>query len=59
MSKPKLTVMGHIVTLEDDQQFIHPMALLIEFDSAEDIRAAIDRGSCEFEFDDPDDNTHS
>jgi len=56
MKKAKLTIMGQIITIEDEQEFTHPMALLIEFDSAEEIREAIKRGSCEFEFDDPDAN---
>lgn len=49
-AKGKLKIMGNIETLEDGNTQEHPMALLIEFDSPEDIRAAIKSGKCEFTF---------
>jgi hypothetical protein len=47
----KLVVMGEIDTVEpDDVTWKHPMALLIEFESAADIRQAIKDGECKFTF---------
>lgn len=52
----KLTIMGQIEVKEpDDKTVTHPMALLINFNSVEDIRQAIADGECKFVFGDGDD----
>lgn len=49
-----LIIMGEIETVEDKNTTKkHPMALLIEFDSAEDIRAALNAMECKFEWSQP------
>ena len=48
----KLKIMGQIETVEPDgENQKYPMALLIEFDSADDIRAALKDMECKFCFD--------
>lgn len=46
----KLRIMGEIVTKDADGDETHPMALLVTFSSAEEIRKAIKDGYCRFEF---------
>lgn len=49
----RLVIMGEITVKDlDDSERDHHMALLIEFDSAEDIRKAIADGHCTFKFGD-------
>lgn len=49
MSQANLSLMGDITTLEPDGSQLHfPRALLLEFDSIEELRAAIASGRCEF-----------
>ena len=56
MSEGNLILMGEIFSTEPEEHggdgttHRHRMALLIEFDSADDIRAAIARGNCSFSF---------
>lgn len=52
MVKAKLRIMGRILVAEPDtlEHELYPMALLIEFDSTEDIREAIKDGIVEFDF---------
>ena len=40
---------GKITTKDDAGEQTYPMALVIEFKSAEDIRAALQQGACRFE----------
>jgi hypothetical protein len=47
----RLAIMGEIVTVEsEDTTQKHPLALLITFDSVEDVRKAIGDGTCRFKF---------
>ena len=44
----RLAIMGQIETVEDDEGSMHPMALLIEFDSVESYSKAISDEQCSF-----------
>lgn len=49
----KLVIMGNIAVAEGEGEiYEHEMALLIEFDNAEDIRQAIKDGEVKFTFGD-------
>ena len=51
MVNGRLVIMGEIETVEsEDVTQRHPLALLIAFDSVDDIRAAIKDGQCQFTF---------
>lgn len=49
---PKLVEMGQIATVgPDGDSYKYPMALVIEFDSVESIRQAINEGVCRWDDD--------
>lgn len=53
----RLRIMGQIDVVEEDQpggKYSHKRAILIEFDSDEDIRQALDEMKCDFTFGDGD-----
>ena len=52
MSTAKLRIMGNITTKEPDGDIDYQKALLIEFDSDEDIRTALKDMKCEFVWED-------
>ena len=55
MGKARAVIAGSVEVVEHDApNFQHPLALVIVFDNAEAIRAALRDGRCEFTFGDED-----
>lgn len=49
MAKGKAIIVGRVEVLENSSEnFKHDLALVVVFDSAEDVREALAQGRCEF-----------
>lgn len=51
--KAKAAIVGRIEVVEDDDNFKTDLGMVLVFESASDLRAALQSGECKFTFGDP------